>query len=245
MDESKKNLLVTLEGASGLYEDLRGRILDVESELGAEIDEVKENYASKENLESAIQDVSDDIPTAYVKAASEINNTLTLTLSTDDVVIFNNTTYSAGTGLSLTGTEFTVDSTIATVSALESGLADKADLVNGKVPAEQLPSYVDDVLEYSSLSTFPTTGETGKVYVAKDTNFTYRWSGTQYTKLNDVDLTNYYTKSDVFTKSEVESALASKFDSNSIATYDGSGTVDTDIVTMMNSVKNSLSTNPT
>ena len=46
----------------------------------------------------------------------------------------------------------------------------------GKVPAAQLPSYVDDVLEYANLAAFPVTGEAGKIYVALDTNKTYRWS---------------------------------------------------------------------
>lgn len=54
----------------------------------------------------------------------------------------------------------------------------------GKVPAAQLPSYVDDVLEYSTKSQFPQTGETGKIYVAKDTNLTYRWTGTQYLEIS-------------------------------------------------------------
>lgn len=55
---------------------------------------------------------------------------------------------------------------------------------NGKVPTSQLPSYVDDVLEYSSKSGFPTTGETGKIYVATDTNLTYRWSGSAYVEIS-------------------------------------------------------------
>ena len=55
---------------------------------------------------------------------------------------------------------------------------------NGKVPAAQLPSYVDDVLEYTSKSAFPTTGETGKIYVATDTNLTYRWSGSAYVEIS-------------------------------------------------------------
>lgn len=54
----------------------------------------------------------------------------------------------------------------------------------GKVPSSQLPSFVDDVLEYNSLSNFPTTGETGKIYIAKDTNKTYRWSGTTYVEIS-------------------------------------------------------------
>ena len=63
-------------------------------------------------------------------------------------------------------------------------LASKADLVGGKVPAAQLPSFVDDVLEYDSVSAFPATGEAGRIFVAKDTNLTYRWSGTQYVEIS-------------------------------------------------------------
>ena len=50
----------------------------------------------------------------------------------------------------------------------------------GKVPAAQLPSYVDDVQTYETRSAFPQTGEDGIIYVAKDTNTTYRWGGSDY-----------------------------------------------------------------
>lgn len=63
-----------------------------------------------------------------------------------------------------------------------------AHLVNGKVPESQLPSYVDDVVEYDSKSDFPTPGEEGKIYVDKSTNLTYRWSGTTYIQVGDADL---------------------------------------------------------
>ena len=55
---------------------------------------------------------------------------------------------------------------------------------NGFVPSSQLPSYVDDVLEYASRSAFPATGETGKIYVALDTNLTYRWGGSDYVEIS-------------------------------------------------------------
>jgi hypothetical protein len=55
---------------------------------------------------------------------------------------------------------------------------------DGKVPSSQLPSYVDDVLEYTAKSAFPTTGEAGKIYIAKDTNKTYRWSGSAYVEIS-------------------------------------------------------------
>lgn len=56
---------------------------------------------------------------------------------------------------------------------------------NGFVPQAQLPSYVDDVLEYASVSAFPATGESGKIYVALDTNKTYRWSGSGYVEISE------------------------------------------------------------
>lgn len=71
-----------------------------------------------------------------------------------------------------------------TDAATKTEIAAKADLVGGKIPAVQLPSYVDDVLEYDSVSSFPVTGESGKIYVAKDTSLVYRWSGTQYVEIS-------------------------------------------------------------
>lgn len=55
---------------------------------------------------------------------------------------------------------------------------------SGKVLSSQLPSYVDDVLEYATSTNFPTTGETGKIYIAINTNLTYRWTGTAYTEIS-------------------------------------------------------------
>lgn len=55
---------------------------------------------------------------------------------------------------------------------------------SGLVPSSILPSYVDDVLEYANLASFPGTGATGKIYVAVDTNKTYRWSGSAYIEIS-------------------------------------------------------------
>ena len=64
-----------------------------------------------------------------------------------------------------------------------SGLAELDE--NGKVPSSQLPSYVDDVLEYDSKSAFPSTGERGKIYVDLSDNKTYRWSGSAYVVVSE------------------------------------------------------------
>jgi hypothetical protein len=53
----------------------------------------------------------------------------------------------------------------------------------GKVPSTQLPSYVDDVLEFANLAGFPATGETGKIYIAINTNKSYRWTGSVYVEI--------------------------------------------------------------
>ena len=76
---------------------------------------------------------------------------------------------------------------------------------DGKVPSTQLPSYVDDVVEYANLAGFPASGETGKIYVALDTNVVYRWSGTVYVKITSGEVSSVAgrTGSVVLTKSDV------------------------------------------
>ena len=78
-----------------------------------------------------------------------------------------------------------VDST-ARIAASEKGAVNGVATLDaaGKVPADQLPSYVDDVKEYENKAAFPETGESDKIYVDIDTGSIYRWSGTQYIQIN-------------------------------------------------------------
>lgn len=55
---------------------------------------------------------------------------------------------------------------------------------SGKVPAGQLPSYVDQVQEFASVGAFPATGTASVIYVDTSTSKTYRWSGSQYVQIN-------------------------------------------------------------
>lgn len=60
-------------------------------------------------------------------------------------------------------------------------------LVNGLIPASVLPSFVDDVLEYNDVASFPATGEANKIYVVLtggNANKTYRWSGSAYVEVS-------------------------------------------------------------
>lgn len=54
----------------------------------------------------------------------------------------------------------------------------------GLVPAAQLPSYVDDVIEAADFASLPAVGETGKIYVTLDTRKTFRWSGSVYVEIS-------------------------------------------------------------
>lgn len=60
--------------------------------------------------------------------------------------------------------------------------------VSGKVPASQLPSFVDDVIEVNDIDTAPANGEANKIYVDTTTNKTYRWSGTAYVEISASDI---------------------------------------------------------
>lgn len=56
------------------------------------------------------------------------------------------------------------------------------DKLSGIIQADNLPSYVDDVVE-GTLSTFPPTGESGKIYIDTQTNLSYRWGGSDYVEI--------------------------------------------------------------
>ena len=73
----------------------------------------------------------------------------------------------------------------AQVKRSEMGVADGVATLDstGKVPSSQLPSFVDDVLEYDNFDGFPPEGESGKIYLAIDTNKTYRWSSSTYVEI--------------------------------------------------------------
>ena len=101
-----------------------------------------------------------------------------------------------------------------------SGLAELD--ANGKVPTSQLPSFVDDVLEYSAQSSFPATGETGKIYIAQDTNKTYRWSGTAYVEISS-SLALGTTSSTAYRGDYGNTAYAHATDSSRSTTAQASG----------------------
>lgn len=82
-----------------------------------------------------------------------------------------------------------MDKIDAAIKTIQDGQKTKADLVDGKVPANQLPSSVNNVVEgylyneafykdVTHIQRLPS--ERGKIYVDLSTNEAYRWSGAGY-----------------------------------------------------------------
>jgi hypothetical protein len=86
---------------------------------------------------------------------------------------------------------------------------DAAKITTGTIDAARLPSYVDDVIEAANLASFPATGETGKIYVALDTNKTYRWSGSAYVYITSGAVDSVAGKTGVVTLVKADVGLGS------------------------------------
>lgn len=99
-----------------------------------------------------------------------------------------NDTYTVGSRTwKWTGTVWQLQPRVLTTADIsDAGLALGAATLDsaGKVPAAQLPSYVDDVIEAANFAALPATGEAGKIYVTIDDRRTYRWSGSTYVEIS-------------------------------------------------------------
>ena len=120
---------------------------------------------------------------SFVAGSGAYNNTTgVITIPTNNNQITNGAGYITGitSGNVTTALGFTPE------NAANKGIANGYASLDGGglVPSTQLPSYVDDVLEFANLAALPATGETGKIYVALDTNKIYRWSGATYIEVS-------------------------------------------------------------
>ena len=79
------------------------------------------------------------------------------------------------------------DILVLTDTTIAGAISGKADLDEGKVRSDQLPSYVDDVLEYQSSGSFPSSGEPGKLYLDANSNKLYRYSSSGYVVVEGSD----------------------------------------------------------
>lgn len=151
---------------------------------------------------------------------------------TDTGVSFNGTATAApwsgvtGKPTTLAGYGIT-DAIAASTRGVANGVA--ALDASGLVPSSQLPSYVDDVLEYANLAGFPATGTTSKIYVAIDTNKIYRWSGSAYIEISPVA-----GNADTATKLATARTISATGDASWSAGFDGSANA-AGVLTLANS----------
>lgn len=143
--------------------------------------------------------------TAAKNYADEQDTTLSSTLTTSINGVNSKVTtlqgyFSSGIAKKATGDKNGNDITTTYIKASLKGAANGVATLDsdGKVPSSQLPSYVDDIIEGyympddstskfwadKSTSASKVTGETGKIYVDKDTGITYRYSGTDYVEIS-------------------------------------------------------------
>lgn len=148
---------------------LTGNITNVETTLGGRITTLSSTVST---LSGAVDTIQSDVTTAK----SDIAQT-----KTDLSVVSGKVDQLVDGGESAAAVSVKLNNFITT-----KGQADGLATLNeaGKIPESQLPSYVDDVVEAATQSALPTTGESGKIYVATDTNLTYRWSGTGYVEIS-------------------------------------------------------------
>lgn len=123
-----------------------------------------EKYPEYNEVNTRINTVESEVESNTTAVTAHINNTSNPHEVTKAQIGLSNVTNDA----QVKRTEMGASNGVATLDS------------TGTIPASQLPSYVDDVLEYDTVDDFPATGETGKIYVSINDNNTYRWSGTQY-----------------------------------------------------------------
>lgn len=131
-------------------------------------------------------DLSSDVQASLTKADTALQAHQDITGKADKTTTVNGHALSSNVTVTKSDVGLSNVTNDAQVKRSEMGKASGVATLdsNGLVPSSQLPSYVDDVLEYTAKSSFPATGETGKIYVDTTTNLTYRWSGSQYIEIS-------------------------------------------------------------
>lgn len=140
------------------------------------IDSTKEGLEEQVNsLKSSLENkISDDIDTAKGDITKELTSKITEIQDTLSSSIEEKAD-KVHTHVPIDITGVLAENQIPNISATK---------LVGIIPTENLPSYVDDVIEADSQTNFPPEGEAGKIYVAIDTNLAYRWSGSQYVEIS-------------------------------------------------------------
>lgn len=212
-DKLKKKLstgsVVDLEGlASGVtsFNSRTGPVVSVAGDYTAsDITFVPSGGISQTNVQAAMAELdSEKVPNSHIGSGGAQHADATILasgfISASDQIklngIANGATANQTDAYLLARANHTGTQTASTISDFDTaadaritaqkGAANGIAPLNGssKIDATYLPAYVDDVLEFANLASFPVTGSTGIIYIALDTNKTYRWSGSVYVEIS-------------------------------------------------------------
>ena len=188
----------TVDGFESRVSDTEESIKIIEtqvSDVKTNVSDIGAKVATAEtmlsNLNSQVSKNTSSISTLTTDVTEVKKTTSGLSTQIDNIKTdFNSKIKTVNTGLNsvsnrITNLETQASSFASRATTIEEKLPKKADLGdNGLVLSSQLPSYVDAIVEEKSLSEFPIPGETEKIYVALDTNLTYRWGGSGYVEIS-------------------------------------------------------------
>lgn len=159
--------------------------------------------------------------------------------------ILNKPTLGTAAAKDYTTAVLSLSNDLVTSSAVSTAISTKADLVDGKVPSAQLPSYVDDSIEgyyyegafyEDSEHTTVIVGEAGKIYIDLTANKSYRWTGTVYARIDECPAFGE-------TAGTVYEGNKGKQNADNIGTMSSLTTTDkSSLVAAINEVKGSLGT---
>lgn len=139
------------------------------------------NSVIRYNSSTGVWVVSSALTTVESALATAETNIVNVTNGLNNhIVDYGNPHFVTKAQVGLGNVDNTSDVNKPISTATQTVLSVKADLVAGKIPSNQLPSYVDDVLEFANLASFPAVGEADKLYIDVSTNAVFRWTGSVY-----------------------------------------------------------------
>ena len=127
------------------------------------------------------QDLAIDVAGSDVLIVSRINMTYQVDLA---YMIQYLTSLVTKDDLGLGDVDNTRDKDKPLSLAVIAALSQKATLVNGIIPSSNLPGYMDATVEVDNFASLPMPGGANQIYITRNTNKTYRWTGTTYVLIN-------------------------------------------------------------
>lgn len=173
VDDRVANLLAPGANVSMVYNDDTNQIIISANDTSVEWSEVQNKPNTKIDVS-----LSGDISGSGSVTLSQLGN--------GTLNIANMTLKNVGTAGTYTKVTTNTKGQVVAGTALSAGdipSLDASKITSGIIDIDRLPASAGSIPEYATLSEFPLVGDSGKVYIALDTNKMYRWSGSTYVSI--------------------------------------------------------------